>query len=96
MTLFTERFDELLAHPECHQMILHLHNPENWPLSVPLAQFVESLHGDSRGLAEFILANAEDPGFQMRAAALESATLKVEAEYSAERGDDLDIVIDRE
>lgn len=97
MTPLTERFAELLAHPECHQLILHLHNPVNWPLPVPLAQFVESLHGESRGLAEFILANAEDPGFQIRAAALETAILKVEAEeYSAERDDDLDIVIDRE
>lgn len=43
MTPFTERFAELLAHPECHQLILHLHNPENWPLPVPLAQFIESL-----------------------------------------------------
>ena len=37
-TPFRERLPELLAHPECHQIILHLHNPENWPLPVSLAQ----------------------------------------------------------
>lgn len=95
MTPFTERFAELLAHPECHLLILHLHNPKNWPLPVPLAQFIESLGGDTRQLAEFLLASVDDPGFRMRAEALETATLKVEAEYGAGCDNDLDIVLDR-
>ncbi|AQV17713.1 hypothetical protein BE957_00230 (plasmid) [Escherichia coli] len=95
-TPFRERLPELLAHPECHQIILHLHNPENWPLPVSLAQFVESLDGDARSCADFILANKHDPRFKDCAEGLETATLKVEAEYGAGCDDDLDIVIERE
>ncbi|VFZ87127.1 hypothetical protein [Klebsiella variicola] len=83
-TSFRERLPELLAHPECQQIILHLHNPENWLLPVPLAQFVESLDGDARRGAEFILTNVQDPRFSECADALEQAMLKVEAEYPNE------------
>lgn len=83
-TPFTEHFADLLEHPECHQLILHLHNPENWLLPVPLAQFVESLSGDARLCADFVLVNADDLGFEFCAQALETATLKVEAEYGEE------------
>lgn len=83
-TLFRERLPELLMHPECQQIILHLHNPENWPLPVTLAQFVESLDGDARRGVEFILANEQDPRFSECAEALEQATLKVDAEYPDE------------
>ena len=84
---FTELFPELLAHPECHQLILHLLNQKNWPLPVELEQFVAALDGEPRRCAEFILANAEDPGFLFRAQALETTTLKVEAECGAESRD---------
>lgn len=95
-TPFRELLPELLRHQECHLLIMHLHNPDSWPLPVPLAQYVESLDGEVRRNAEFILANVQDPRFSECADTLETATLKVEAECDAGCDDDLDIVIDRE
>ncbi|HEC2552465.1 TPA: hypothetical protein R2K55_004209 [Raoultella ornithinolytica] len=88
LTPFRERLTELLAHPECHQLILHLYNQENYPLPVPLEQFVGSLNGDVRRCADFILDNKHDPRFTDCAEALEAATLKVECENGAGGDDD--------
>src|SRR5690349_1590184 len=93
---FATHFPELLDYPESHQIILHLHNAERWPLpaGVRLDLFVETLDGEPRRWAEFILANAKDHGFQFRAEALETATLRVESEYGED--DKSAIVIERE
>lgn len=96
LTPFRERMDELLTHHECHQLILHLHNPENWPLPVPVEMFLESLEGDTRRGADFIIGNVQDPRFSDCATALEKATLKIEAERGAEGDEDSDIFIERE
>lgn len=80
ITPFFENRAECLAHPEAHQVILHLHDAERWPLPGGLSQFVGSLEGEPRRWAEFAVANAEDPNFAPFAEALELATLKVEAE----------------
>ncbi len=80
LTPFFDSRAECLAHPEVHQVILHLHDAERWPLPVAVDQFVASLEGEPRRWAEFAVASVEDPNFAPFAEALEQATLKVEAE----------------
>src|SRR4051812_18609302 len=95
-TPLVEHFAELLCYPECHQLLLHLRNPERWPLpeGAGVDQFVSELVGEPRRWAEFILANQDDPGFDMRAQALETAALKVEAEAdAADRADRVEVEI---
>ena len=79
-TPFRERLPELLAHPECHILMLHLRYPEEWPLPCCLDEYVAGLDDNVRPLAEFILENVDDSRFSDCVDALESATLKVEAE----------------
>ena len=93
-TPFRERLTELLAHPECHAVILHLHNPDVWPLPCSLDEYVSALNGDVRSLAEFILMNIEDPSFQTCAQALEQATIKVEAEQPCQATNRVEVVIE--
>lgn len=93
LTPFFESRAECLAYQEVHQVILHLHDPERWPLPCGLDQFVEALEGEPRRWAEFAVSSVEDPNFAQFAEALERATLKVEAECS---GGALEIDIERE
>ncbi len=80
LTPFFESRAECLAHPEVHQVILHLHDAERWPLAGSIEQFIGSLADEPRRWAEFAVSSVEDPNFAPFAEALEQATLKVEAE----------------
>ncbi|MDV7210779.1 hypothetical protein [Azotobacter beijerinckii] len=74
---------EFLAHQEIHALILFLFKPDEWPLPQPLGEFVNALEGEARRWAEFVLANADDPGFELLASALEIATMNFRREYES-------------
>lgn len=90
LTPFIENRAECLAHAEVHQVILHLHDAERWPLAGGLVRFIGALEGEPRRWAEFAAASVGDPDFAPFAAALDVATMKVEAEC-ADGTLDLDI-----
>ena len=80
LTPFFDSRADCLRHPEVHQVILHLHNPERWPLPGGIDELIGSLEDEPRRWAEFAVSSVEDPNFAPFAKALEQATLKVEAE----------------
>lgn len=72
---------EFLAHPEIHQLILWLWNPDRWPLPQPLGEFVDALEGEQQRWADLILASADDPAFELLASSVETATLNLQRDY---------------
>lgn len=81
---FREALPQLLQHGECHEIILHAHNPEAWPLPCSLDEYVSALQGELRRMVEFILMNIEDTSFPTCACALATATMLVNTEGSSE------------
>ncbi len=82
------RRTEYLVHQELHALLLHLYNPADHRLD--LDAFLADLAGDQLELASEILENYReggrtDAGFVLLASSLETATRKVEREYSADR-----------
>ena len=86
MSIFTlGQRAELLAHEDLHQLLLHLFNPADWPLNLPV--FLDTMDDEVRELADQVLADyrsggRDDDEFVLLASSLEQATRNVEAQPS--------------